>query len=143
MAQEFPLRLVTPIGVLFDGPVREVDAVNPLGEFGVLADHCDYITALSPGILTITASDGARSRFLVTGGLVEVKDGAMTVLADEAEAPRVADEAALTREVQESEAKLAGVSLYDASYAEAAEEIALIRARIYASQIARGASGPG
>lgn len=118
MAHEFPLRLITPIGVLFDGPVREVDAVNPLGEFGVLADHCDYITALSPGILTITAPDGARGRFLVTGGLVEVKDGAMTVLADEAEEPRVADEAALTRDVQESEAKLAGVSLYNPNYAE-------------------------
>lgn len=143
MAHEFPLRLITPIGVLFDGPVREVDAVNPLGEFGVLADHCDYITALSPGILTITAPDGARGRFLVTGGLVEVKDGAMTVLADEAEEPRVADEAALTRDVQESEAKLAGVSLYNPNYAEAAEEIALIRARIHASQIAREAGGPG
>ncbi len=143
MAQEFPLRLVTPTGVLFDGPVREVDAVNPLGEFGVLADHVDYIAALSPGILTITTPDGARSRFLVTGGLAEVKDGAMTVLADEAETPRVADEAQLTREVQESEAKLAGVSLYDASYPEAAEEIAMLRARLRASQMAREAGGRG
>ena len=143
MAQEFTLRLVTPVGVLFDGPVREVDAVNPLGEFGVLADHCDYLTALTPGILTITAPDGARGRYLVTGGLVEVKDGAMTVLADEAEEPRVADEAALTHEAERSEEKLSGMNLYDPSYAEAAEEIALIRARIHASQIARAAGGPG
>jgi F-type H+-transporting ATPase subunit epsilon len=143
MAQEFSLRLVTPTGVLFEGPVREVDAVNPLGEFGVRADHVDYITALSPGILTITTPDGAHSRFLVSGGLAEVKDGAMTVLADEAETPRVVDEAQLTREVQESEAKLAGVSLYDASYPEAAEEIAILRARIHASQVAREAGGRG
>ena len=137
MAHEFSLRLVTPTGVLFDGMVREVDAVNPIGEFGVLADHVDYVTALSPGILTVTTPDGARSQFLVSGGLAEVKDGAMTVLADEAETPRVADEAYLLSAAQQAEEKLAAVSLYDASYAEAAEEIALLRARIHASQVAR------
>ncbi|HUY20023.1 MAG TPA: ATP synthase F1 subunit epsilon [Candidatus Binataceae bacterium] len=142
MALEFPLRLVTPTGVLFEGLVREVDAVNPLGEFGVLADHINFITALSPGILTIVNPDGTPNRFLVTGGLVEVKDGAMTVLADEAEAPRVADEAELARVVEQAEEKLP-VSLYDPSYAEAAEEIAILRARIHASQIARESSSRG
>lgn len=141
MAQEFPLRLVTPTGVLFDGPVREVDAVNPLGEFGVLADHVDYITALSPGILIVTTVGGARSQFLVSGGLAEVRDGAMTVLADEAETPHAADEAQLMRAVQQAEEKLVAVSLYDASYAEAAEEIAMLRARIRASQMARETGG--
>jgi F-type H+-transporting ATPase subunit epsilon len=137
MATEFPLRLVTPTGVLFDGPVREVDAVNPLGEFGVLADHVDFITALSPGILTITTPDGARNRFLVSGGLAEVRGGAMTVLADEAEPPRVADETALMAAVQEAEEKLAALSLYDANYPEAAEALALLRARLRASEVGR------
>jgi F-type H+-transporting ATPase subunit epsilon len=143
MALEFPLRLVTPTGVLFEGSVREVDAVNPLGEFGVLADHINFITALSPGILTIVSLDGAHRRFLVSGGLAEVKDGAMTVLADDAEAPRVADEAELTRAIQQAEEKLIPVSLYDPSYAVAAEEIAILRARIHASEIAREAGSRG
>ena len=137
MATEFPLRLVTPTGVLFDGVVREVDAVNPLGEFGVLADHCDYITALSPGILTVTTPDGARNQFLVSGGLAEVKGGAMTVLADEAEPPQAVDEAQLLLAAQQAEEKLAAISLYEPSYPEAAEAIALLRARIRASQLAR------
>jgi len=137
MATEFTLRLVTPTGVLFDGAVREVDAVNPLGEFGVLADHVDYITALSPGILTITTPDAARTRFLVSGGLAEVKDGAMTVLADEAEPPRAVDEAELMAAAQQAEERLAAVSLYDPGYPEAAEAIALLRARIRASQLSR------
>jgi F-type H+-transporting ATPase subunit epsilon len=141
MAEQFQLRLITPTGVLFEGPVREVDAVNPLGEFGVLADHVDYVTALSPGILTVTAPEGTLSRFLISGGLAEVKDGAMTVLADEAGEPHVDDEDRLAREIEEAEGKLVPVSLYDPSYAEASEEIALLRARIHASQLAREAGG--
>jgi F-type H+-transporting ATPase subunit epsilon len=137
MAHEFMLRLVTPTGVIFDGPVREVDAVNPIGEFGVLADHVDYITALSPGILTITRPDGERNQFLVSGGLAEVKNGAMTVLADEAETPRVIDEAELMTAVQRAEEALAAISLYDVAHAEAAEEVARLRARIHASEMAR------
>ena len=137
MATEFQLRLVTPTGVVFDGAVQQVDAVNPLGEFGVLADHVDYITALVPGLLTITLPDGTRHFYLVAGGIAEVRQGAMTVLADDAVLPAPADEAALSLAAQSAQEKLAGLSLYDASYVEAADEIVLLRARIRASQLAR------
>ena len=58
MATTFAFKLVTPTGVLFDGQVEQVTAVNPLGEFGVLADHINYITSLVPGLLTIRTADG-------------------------------------------------------------------------------------
>ncbi|MBF6568254.1 MAG: ATP synthase F1 subunit epsilon [Candidatus Binataceae bacterium] len=137
MATEFPLRLVTPTGVVFDGTVQQVDAVNPLGEFGVLADHVDYITALVPGLLTITLPDGTHHFYLVSGGIAEVRQGAMTVLADDVGLPAPADEAALSSAAQSALEKLAGLSLYDAGYPEAADEIAVFRARIRASQLAR------
>ena len=76
MAPTFTFKLVTPTGVLFDGQVEQVNAVNPLGEFGVLADHTNYITSLVPGLLTVRTADGQTLEYLVTGGLVEVKDGA-------------------------------------------------------------------
>jgi len=38
---------------------------------------------------------------------------------------------------QQAEEKLAAISLYDAAYPEAAEAVALLRARLRASQLAR------
>ena len=52
MATTFAFKFVTPTGVLFDGQAEQVNAVNPLGEFGILADHTNYITSLVPGLLT-------------------------------------------------------------------------------------------
>ena len=62
MATTFAFKLVTPTGVLFDGQAEQVNAVNPLGEFGVLADHTNYITSLVPGLLTIRTADGQNAR---------------------------------------------------------------------------------
>ncbi len=91
MAETFQLRLVTPTGVVFEGPVTEVTAHSPLGEFGVLALHINYITSLVPGLLRADRENGAADHWVVSGGLAEVKDGAMTVLASGAETPDKVD----------------------------------------------------
>src|SRR5271167_1570938 len=110
MADTFPFKLVTPTGVLFDGPVEQITAVGALGEFGVLPLHINYITSLVPGVLTIKVSEG---RF------AEVKDSVMTVLATDAIQPQKVDIQKATAEVPEAEAKLASMSFYDLGYPEA------------------------
>src|SRR5271154_205789 len=114
MATTFAFKLVTPTGVLFDGQVEQVNAVNPLGEFGVLADHTNYITSLVPGLLTVRTADGQTLAYLVTGGLVEVKDGVMTALAQSAEPP---------------EERLSQMSMFDSNYDEERQSVMVLRAR--------------
>ena len=128
MATTFAFKLVTPTGVLFDGQAEQVNAVNPLGEFGVLADHVNYITSLVPGLLTIRAADGQKLEYLVTGGLVEVKDGEMTALAQSAEpaGDTVAPEEA---ELREAEEQLSRMSVIDPRYEEVRHTVLLLRAR--------------
>jgi len=84
MAETFPFRLIAPTGIIYEGPVEQVIAVGALGEFGVLANHVNYITSILPCVVTLRSGDGSVDEYLVTGGLAEVKDGAMTMLADEA-----------------------------------------------------------
>jgi F-type H+-transporting ATPase subunit epsilon len=79
----FPLKLVTPAGVAFEGNVEQVIATDPVGQFGVLADHVNFITALMPGHLTIQLPEGQALKYYVADGLAQVADGAMTITVSE------------------------------------------------------------
>ena len=133
MADQFPLKLVTPTGVVFEGQARQVTAVGPLGEFGVLADHINFITSLMPGLLRITKTDGALETWVVSGGLTEVKDGAMTVLASGAQKPESINRAQAENEEREAVQKMDEISFYDTGYAAAEEALQLARARVQAT----------
>ncbi|HTT76591.1 MAG TPA: ATP synthase F1 subunit epsilon [Candidatus Binataceae bacterium] len=132
MADTFPFKLVTPTGVLFDGPAEQVVAVGSVGEFGVLPMHVNYITSLVPGVVTIKVNEGRFEELWVAGGLAEVKDGAMTVLATDALQPDKIDTQKAAAEVPNAEGKLAGMSFYDLGYREAlhAAEVARTQAEI-------------
>jgi F-type H+-transporting ATPase subunit epsilon len=135
MAATFPVRLVTPTGIVFEGDVEEVSAIGPLGEFGVLPDHINFITSLVPGVLEARLPDGTKMHWVVSGGLAEVKDGLMTVLASSAESPQVIDAASATAEVQEADEKFSNLSFYDPNYQAANEALQLARARVEAANL--------
>jgi F-type H+-transporting ATPase subunit epsilon len=135
MAATFPVRLVTPTGIVFEGEVEEVSAIGPLGEFGVLPDHINFITSLVPGLLEARLPDGAKMHWVVSGGLAEVKDGVMTVLASSAESPQSVDAAAASAEVQQADEQFSTLSFYDPSYQAANEALQLARARVEAANL--------
>ncbi|MGH7932485.1 MAG: ATP synthase F1 subunit epsilon [Candidatus Binataceae bacterium] len=137
MADTFTFKLVTPTGIVFDGAVEQATAVNPLGEFGVLATHTNYVTALVPGMLTLKLAEGNFNEFLLVGGLAEVKDGAMTVLALEAFAPGAVDSGAAAHEVRDAEEKVSQMSFYEPGYFEAENALKLARARAQIDQLRR------
>lgn len=139
MATTFAFKLVTPTGVLFDGEAEQVNAVNPLGEFGVLADHTNYITSLVPGLLTIRTAEGQTFEYLVTGGLVEVKDGVMTALALSAEPPENAAPADET-DLRDAEERLSQMSMFDLNYDEQKQSVMVLRARHEVAESRRSAS---
>ncbi len=126
--ETFPFKLVTPTGILFEGAVEQVTAVGPLGEFGVLAEHINLITSLVPGLMTIKVSDALSEEYLLSGGLVEVKDGVMTALAQTAELPRNVAPVPVA-EIEAAEEKLSQMSTYDPDYPEVAQAVAMLRAR--------------
>ena len=133
MATTFQFKLITPTGVVFDGPVEEVSAIGPLGQFGVLAEHINFITSLVPGVLDAHLAEGRTMRWVVSGGLAEVKDGVLTVLASGAETPESVDASAAAAEVQEAEKKFSTLSYYDRAYAPAQDALKLALARVEAA----------
>ncbi len=77
-------RLVTPARELLDLDVEEVYAPGVLGQFGVLPLHVNFLTALETGELRYRAN-GKDFYVAVSGGICEVLDDVVTVLADAAE----------------------------------------------------------
>ncbi len=135
MAPAFPFRLVTPTGIVFEGDAEEVSAIGPLGEFGVLADHINFITSLVPGVLEARMPDGTAMHWVVSGGLAEVKNGVMTVLASSAESPETVDAAAASAEVRQADEKFSNMSFYDPNYAAAQDALKLALARVEAAAL--------
>src|SRR6266436_6652905 len=105
MASTFPFRLLTPTGIVFEGDAAEISAIGPLGEFGVLPEHINFITSLVPGVLEAQLPHGTKKHWVVSGGLAEVKDGVMTVLASSAESPESVDASAAAEEAKEADKK--------------------------------------
>jgi F-type H+-transporting ATPase subunit epsilon len=133
VAENFPVKVVTPTGIVFEGRARQVTATGPRGEFGVLAEHINFITALTPGLLKIEKDDGTVETWVISGGLTEVKEGAMTVLASGAQTPALINRAQAEDEERAADQKMATISFYDAGYPAAEEALQLARARIQAS----------
>ena len=135
MASTFPFRLVTPTGIVFEGDTAEVSAVGPLGEFGVLPEHINFITSLVPGLLEAQLPDGSKMHWVVSGGLAEVKDSVLTVLASSAESPETIDGSAAKTEMKEADEKFSTMSFYDPNYPATQEALKLAEARVEATAL--------
>jgi F-type H+-transporting ATPase subunit epsilon len=101
----FHFDLVSPEKLAFSGEVDQVDIPGAEGDFGVLAGHAPVIAAMRPGILTITAG-GTSEKVVVLGGLAEVSEKGLTVLADVATSLEDLDRARFADTISEMEAKL-------------------------------------
>ena len=98
----FHFDLVSPEKLAFSGEVDQVDVPGVEGDFGVLAGHAPVVAAVRPGILTIT-SGGAHQKVIVLGGLAEVSESGLTVLADVATSLDELDRAQFAETIAEME----------------------------------------
>ena len=71
----------------------------------MLAGHAPIVAAIRPGILTITTG-GTHQKIIVLGGLAEMSEKGLTVLADTATSTAELDRAQFADTITEMEAKL-------------------------------------
>ena len=83
MAEKLHFSLVAPERAVFSGEVDRVDAPGAEGDFGVLAGHAPFMTALREGVVTVL--DGSATRtFQIHGGFADVNAHGLTILAEHA-----------------------------------------------------------
>ncbi len=89
----FPLRIVTPDGLAYDGQAEELIVRTASGDMGILAGHTNCVAPLGMGRATVVI-DGKRRHAACIGGMLCVVGGAVTLVpttfewADEIDAQR-------------------------------------------------------
>ena len=83
MAGKLHFSLVSPQRELFSGDVDQVDAAGTEGDFGVLAGHAPFMTALREGVVTVH-NGGKTTVFEVKGGFADITAEGLTILAEQA-----------------------------------------------------------
>jgi len=130
MAEAIELEVATPERAMVSEQVTDVQVPGQDGYLGILPGHAPLFSLLGSGALSYTAG-GTRHFLAVQGGLVEVLQGQVRVLADLAERAEDIDVAKARADLDRAQQEMYAASTGDASSA-ALEAVALARARIAA-----------
>ena len=75
----FPLKIVRPDGLQYDGMAEEVIVRTTTGDLGILAGHINCIAPLGMGMATIVI-DGQKKYAACIGGMISMLNGAATLV---------------------------------------------------------------
>ena len=75
----FPLKIVTPDGLEFDGIAESLTVRTVTGDMGIMAKHVDCVVPLGMGEATVVI-DGQRKRAACIGGMVSVINGSVNLV---------------------------------------------------------------
>lgn len=108
MAQ-MTVQVVTPDGLIYDHHANFIHAVTRDGEIGVLPGHVNLIAPLEVNELKVRRVDDDNhvDWIAVNGGILEIKDNFVTIVADSAERERDIDISRAERAKQRAERELA------------------------------------
>ena len=121
----FPLKIVTPDGLIYDGPAEMLIVRTITGDYAFMAKHVNCVAPLGMGCATVII-DGNKRHAACIGGMVSVVEGNVTLVpttfewaesidAARAEAAQQRAEAALRKkDASETELKLAQAKLHRA-----------------------------
>jgi len=119
---------------IFSGEAEFVAAPAQMGEVGIYPHHAPMITSIKPGALSIKLADKNEEQLIyISGGILEVQPGVVTVLADTAIRGHDLDEAQANAAKKAAEEAMKNRSS-DVDYAKAQAELAEAIAQIQAIQ---------
>ena len=119
---------------IFSGEAEFVAAPAQMGEVGIYPHHAPMITSIKPGALRIKLADKNEEQLIyISGSILEVQPGVVTVLADTAIRGHDLDEAQANAAKKAAEEAMKNRSS-DVDYAKAQAELAEAIAQIQAIQ---------
>ncbi len=75
----FPLKIVTPDGLIFDGQAEQLIVRTTRGDVAILARHIDYVASLGMGRAVVVSGEKRRTAACI-GGMLRVIGGEVTLV---------------------------------------------------------------
>jgi len=75
----FPLKIVTPDGLIYDGQAEELVVRTTTGDIGILAGHINCVAPLGMGRATVII-EGRKRYAACIGGILSVVGGEVTLV---------------------------------------------------------------
>lgn len=128
----FPLKIVTPDGLIYDSQAQMVVVRTVSGDMAVMARHINCVVPLGMGQAVVVAEDGVRRTAACIGGMLSVVNGEVSLVpttfewADEIDAKRAEASKARAEAILQKK----DVSDADIRLAEARLKRALIRTSV-------------
>ena len=76
------LEIITPEKKVFTGEVTSVKFPGTTGSFEVLNSHAPIISTLTKGNIRVITTDNSTENFEINGGVIEMQNNKIIVLAD-------------------------------------------------------------
>ena len=123
MAMTYHLDVVSAEQQMFSGLLEKIQVTGSEGEQGIYPGHAPLLTAIKPGMIRIVKQHGHEEFIYLSGGILEVQPGNVTVLADTAIRGQDLDEARAMEAKRKAEEHISS-SHGDVDYAQASAELA-------------------
>ncbi|MEI8362693.1 MAG: F0F1 ATP synthase subunit epsilon [Betaproteobacteria bacterium] len=132
MANTVHIDVVSAEASIFSGEAEFVVAPASAGEVGIYPHHAPMVTTIKPGALRIKLPNAAEETLIfISGGILEVQPGLITVLADTAVRGHDLDEAKAIAAKEAAEEAMQNRTS-DMDYAKAQAELSEALAQIQA-----------
>lgn len=132
--------IVSAKNEIFSGEIEMLIATGALGDLGVAYGHAPLLTQLAPGPVRIVSEGGEEEVYYLSGGMLEIQPGIVTVLSDTAVRADDIDEAAAL-EAQEKARQIIAEQSTEIDYTSAAAQLAEAAARLRTLQSIRKKMG--
>ena len=101
MADTTNLEIVTPSAIIVSEPVEMVVIPGSDGQIGALPRHSNVISTLDRGLVDIFNDNKISSQIMIDGGIAEINETTVTILAERAEKIDKANKQALEEKLQD------------------------------------------
>lgn len=123
MTANMKLSIVTPLGMVYTGEVKEVYANAVNGEIGILPSHVPFISTTEPGIIRIIEANNQEKFYVASIGFIQVNENKIEILVEKAQSPNDLDLSLLKSKISELQTLLKGKTLYEDDYEKSAKEL--------------------
>ncbi|MCJ7927916.1 MAG: F0F1 ATP synthase subunit epsilon [Pantoea vagans] len=138
MATTYHLDVVSAEQQMFSGTVQSIQVSGSEGELGIRPNHAPLLTAIKPGMVRIVKQHGEEEVIYLSGGVLEVQPGAVTVLADTAIRGSDLDEARALEAKRKAEEHM-NSSHGDVDFVTASAELAKAIAKLRVIELTKNA----